>query len=32
MVTYPGQSHGLAVPSYNADRWQRYLDWFRDYL
>ena len=32
MVIYPGQSHGLAVPSYNADRWQRYLDWFRDYL
>ena len=22
----------LAVPSDNADRWQRYLDWFRDYL
>ena len=32
MVIYPGQSHGLAAPSYNADRWQRYLDWFESYL
>jgi dipeptidyl aminopeptidase/acylaminoacyl peptidase len=32
MVIYPGQSHGLRVPSYQADRWQRYLAWFAKYL
>jgi dipeptidyl aminopeptidase/acylaminoacyl peptidase len=32
MVIYPGQPHSIGVPSYNADRWQRYLDWFGRYL
>lgn len=32
MVIYPGQPHSIGVPSYNADRWQRYLDWFERYL
>ena len=32
LVIYPGQNHGLVVPSYIADRWQRYIDWFSNYL
>ncbi|HNV28049.1 MAG TPA: S9 family peptidase [Cyclobacteriaceae bacterium] len=31
-VVYPGQNHGLAVPSYQKDRYTRYLDWFNKYL
>lgn len=31
-VVYPGQYHGLAVPSYQKDRYTRYLDWFDKYL
>ena len=32
LVIYPGQHHGLTVPSYRRDRLQRYLDWFKKYL
>ncbi len=32
LVIYPGQHHGLTIPSYKADRFQRYLDWFGKYL
>jgi len=32
MVVYPGESHGLSVPSYEVDRLQRYLDWYAKYL
>ena len=32
LVIYPGQNHGLTVPSYRRDRLQRYLDWFGKYL
>ena len=32
LVIYPGQSHGLARPSYIADRQRRYLDWFGRHL
>jgi dipeptidyl aminopeptidase/acylaminoacyl peptidase len=32
LVVYPGQHHGLSVPSYRRDRLQRYLDWFAKYL
>lgn len=32
LVVYPGQFHGLALPSYNRDRIQRYLDWWNRYL
>ncbi len=32
LVIYPGQFHGLTVPSYNRDRMQRYLDWWNKYL
>lgn len=32
LVIYPGQFHGISVPSYQIDRFQRYLDWFGNYL
>ena len=28
LVVYPGQSHGIRKPSYQKDRYQRYLAWF----
>ena len=30
LVVYPGQHHGLSVPSYRRDRLQRYLDWYAE--
>ncbi len=32
LVIYPGQYHEIAIPSYMADRFTRYLDWFKKYL
>ena len=32
LVVYPGQFHGLTIPSYQRDRLQRYLDWFNKYV
>ena len=32
LIIYPGQFHGLTMPSYERDRLQRYLDWFGRYL
>jgi len=32
LVIYPGQFHGLTMPSYQRDRWTRYLAWFDKYL
>jgi dipeptidyl aminopeptidase/acylaminoacyl peptidase len=32
LVIYPGQFHGLTVPSYERDRLQRYVDWFNKHL
>lgn len=32
LVIYPEQYHGITVPSYMKDRFQRYLDWFGKYL
>lgn len=32
LVIYPGQNHGIAVPSYQVDRYTRYLEWFGKYL
>jgi hypothetical protein len=32
LVIYPGQFHGLTIPSYERDRLQRYLNWFNEYL
>ncbi len=32
LVIYPGQFHGLTIPSYERDRLQRYLEWFNKHL
>lgn len=32
LVVYPGESHGLSVPSYKADRMSRTLEWYDRYL
>jgi dipeptidyl aminopeptidase/acylaminoacyl peptidase len=32
MIIYPDQYHGLAVPSYWKDRYERYWKWFDKYL
>ena len=32
LVIYPGQFHGLTMPSYERDRLQRYIDWYHKYL
>jgi dienelactone hydrolase len=32
LVIYPLQNHGLSVPSYVVDRYQRTIEWFKTYL
>ncbi|MEJ7645190.1 MAG: S9 family peptidase [Chryseolinea sp.] len=32
LVIYPRQNHGLTVPSYWKDRYERYIKWFKQYL
>ncbi|MBO6575666.1 MAG: S9 family peptidase [Rhodothermales bacterium] len=32
LVVYPRQGHGLRVPSYQKDRYERYLEWYDRYL
>ncbi|HSC28651.1 MAG TPA: S9 family peptidase, partial [Vicinamibacterales bacterium] len=32
LVIYPGEYHGLSVPSYMKDRMERLLDWYGRYL
>jgi dipeptidyl aminopeptidase/acylaminoacyl peptidase len=32
LVIYPGQNHGIVVPSYQVDRYTRYLEWYNKYL
>jgi dipeptidyl aminopeptidase/acylaminoacyl peptidase len=32
LVIYPDQFHGFTRPSYIADRYQRWLDWYAKYL
>jgi dipeptidyl aminopeptidase/acylaminoacyl peptidase len=32
LVIYPNQNHGLAVPSYIKDRFERHIKWFDKYL
>ena len=32
LVIYPGQSHGISRPSYQQDRYERYLAWYDKYL
>src|SRR5262249_45610769 len=31
-IVYPGQNHGIARPSYQRDRMERYLAWYAKYL
>ncbi len=31
-IVYPGQHHGISTPSYQKDRYTRYLDWYSKYL
>ena len=32
LVIYPGQNHGIVIPSYRKDRFERHLQWFNKYL
>lgn len=32
LVIYPGQHHGIQVPSYKKDRLERYIAWYDRYL
>jgi dipeptidyl aminopeptidase/acylaminoacyl peptidase len=32
LVVYPGQPHGLRIPSYNVHRYNEYLAWYAKYL
>jgi dipeptidyl aminopeptidase/acylaminoacyl peptidase len=32
LVVYPGQSHGIRVPSYQKDRYERYLAWYERWV
>jgi len=32
LVIYPGQNHGLTVPTYIVDRLNRYISWYNQYL
>jgi dipeptidyl aminopeptidase/acylaminoacyl peptidase len=32
LIVYPGQYHGITLPSFQRDRMERYLEWFDKYL
>ena len=32
LVVYPGEHHGISKPTFQKDRFQRYLDWFGRYV
>jgi len=32
LIIYPGQFHGISIPSYQKDRFDRWLAWFDKYL
>ena len=32
LVVYPGQHHGIRLPSYQKDRYERYLAWYGKYV
>lgn len=32
LVIYPNEFHGIQRPSYQRDRWERYLAWYEKYL
>jgi dipeptidyl aminopeptidase/acylaminoacyl peptidase len=32
LVVYPGESHDIRRPSFQRDRLQRYVDWYRTHF
>jgi len=32
LIVYPGQFHGIGLPSYQRDRYERYLAWYDKFL
>jgi dipeptidyl aminopeptidase/acylaminoacyl peptidase len=32
LIIYPNENHGISRPSYQRDRWERYLAWYDKYL
>ncbi len=32
LIIYPNQNHGISIPSYQVDRFDRYLKWYGKYL
>jgi dipeptidyl aminopeptidase/acylaminoacyl peptidase len=32
LTIYPGQNHGVSVPSYIVHRYRRHIDWFKKFL
>ncbi len=32
LIIYPNQNHGISIPSYQVDRFERYLKWYGKYL
>jgi len=32
LIVYPGQFHGITVPAFQKDRFERYVQWFDKYL
>jgi dipeptidyl aminopeptidase/acylaminoacyl peptidase len=32
LIVYPGENHGIAIPSYQRDRLDRYIKWYDKYL
>jgi len=32
LIIYPGQSHGSRLPSFQTDRYERYVAWFDRFL
>ncbi len=32
LIIYPGQFHGITVPAFQKDRFERYIQWFDKYL
>jgi dipeptidyl aminopeptidase/acylaminoacyl peptidase len=32
LIVYPDQGHGIRVPTYQVDRYERYLGWYNDHV
>jgi len=32
LIIYPNENHGIQRPSYQKDRWERYLAWYEKYI